>query len=84
MKKESLLATFICQLIYSIVTFAFDFALYSRHFFSVIEIASSKNAEGLAILENEAKLYAFEMKKFAEKDNVVKVEKNCGKSSKVI
>ncbi|KPI92739.1 ATP-binding cassette sub-family G member 4 [Papilio xuthus] len=41
----------------------------------LIEIASNKHTESLAILENEAKLYATEMRKIAENDNSAKNEK---------
>ncbi|CAH2076722.1 unnamed protein product, partial [Iphiclides podalirius] len=42
----------------------------------LIEIASAKSIESLAILEKEAVLYASEMKKIAEKDNALKNGKN--------
>ncbi|XP_013142798.1 PREDICTED: ATP-binding cassette sub-family G member 4-like isoform X2 [Papilio polytes] len=41
----------------------------------LIEIASNKHTESFALLENEAKLYASEMRKIAENDNSAKNEK---------
>lgn len=46
----------------------------------VIEIASNKHTESFALLENEAKLYASEMRKIAENDNSAKNEKIIGKT----
>ncbi|KPJ11217.1 ATP-binding cassette sub-family G member 4 [Papilio machaon] len=41
----------------------------------LIEIASNKHTESLAVLEQEAKLYATEMRKIADNDNSAKNEK---------
>ncbi|XP_045534522.1 ATP-binding cassette sub-family G member 4-like [Papilio machaon] len=41
----------------------------------LIEIASNKHTESLAVLEHEAKLYATEMRKIADNDNSAKNEK---------